>query len=121
MQKNGQQILKRHCMLYQIRGWKMSKEEAIFCMKSYLPEGSYERCPKCKYYGNCKSSEAHKMAIEALEQECYEDMTSKTGKWIAYLDEEGNDFFLCSECRIGEYHKSDRCSNCGSYMRGDEE
>jgi hypothetical protein len=49
----------------------MTIKEAIFCMESYLPEGSYEGCPKCPYYGvhkdgTCCSSEAHKLAIEAL-------------------------------------------------------
>ena len=47
----------------------------FFCMNSYLPD-SRESCLKCPYYGSvqvdkqvstCKSSEAHKMAIKALQ------------------------------------------------------
>ena len=47
----------------------MTREEAIFCEKSYLGE---TKCTDCKYYGTdtCKSRESHKMAIKALlEQE----------------------------------------------------
>ena len=45
----------------------MTKEEAIFCEKSYLGETN---CIDCKYYGTdtCESRESHKMAISALEQ-----------------------------------------------------
>ena len=54
---------------------EMTIDEAIYCMKSYLPEAdSAEHCTKCPYYGVerwkgikiCRSSTAHKMAIEAL-------------------------------------------------------
>lgn len=54
----------------------MSIDEAIFCMKSYVPEyGGYELCDGCKYYASkeisknvfvCSSGEARKIAIEAL-------------------------------------------------------
>lgn len=53
----------------------MTIEEAIYCMKSYLPGNEVEGCLGCPYYGSvscgdncytCKSSEAHKLAIEAL-------------------------------------------------------
>ncbi len=46
----------------------MTKEEAIFCEKSYIGESN---CTDCKYYGTetCQSRESHKMAIKALEQE----------------------------------------------------
>lgn len=45
----------------------MTREEAIFCEKSYMGETN---CIDCKYYGTdtCKSRETHKMAIKALEQ-----------------------------------------------------
>ena len=55
----------------------MTNEEAIYCMKSYLPDNTVEHCTNCPYYGAvqissqasvCKSSEAHRMAIDALEQ-----------------------------------------------------
>lgn len=53
----------------------MSIDEAIYCMRSYLPENKIEQCLGCPYYGSvkkgqvsyCKSSEAHKLAIKALE------------------------------------------------------
>ena len=55
----------------------MTIQEAIYCMKSYLPETEDEdACCKCPYYGAnkvdgqlsvCNSSEAHRMAIKALE------------------------------------------------------
>lgn len=53
----------------------MTVDEAIYCMKSYLPDNEVEHCVSCPYYGSvslgdncytCKSSEAHKLAIEAL-------------------------------------------------------
>ena len=51
----------------------MTIDEAIFCMKSYLPN-SRVLCQDCKYYGSeyddgawfCHSSDAHKLAIKAL-------------------------------------------------------
>ena len=55
----------------------MTIKEAIYCMESYLSESS-EHCGKCRYYGintgkegerYCMSSEAHRMAILALEQQ----------------------------------------------------
>lgn len=46
----------------------MTREEAIFCEKSYIGETN---CTDCKYYSTetCQSRESHKMAIKALEQE----------------------------------------------------
>ena len=46
----------------------MTREEAIFCEKSYMGETN---CTDCKYYGTetCKSRESHRMAIKALEKE----------------------------------------------------
>lgn len=46
----------------------MTREEAIFCEKSYIGETN---CVDCKYYGTdtCLSRESHRMAIQALEQE----------------------------------------------------
>ncbi len=51
----------------------MTIDEAIYCMKSYLPDSRIS-CQDCKYYGSkddgeamiCQSSAAHEMAIEAL-------------------------------------------------------
>lgn len=59
----------------------MTIDEAIYCMKSYMPDNKKDICLSCPYYGSihvedkiykhvytCKASEAHKMAIEALEK-----------------------------------------------------
>lgn len=54
----------------------MTKEEAIFCEKSYIGETN---CTDCNYYGTdtCQSRVSHKMAIKALEQEPSEDCVSR--------------------------------------------
>ena len=46
-------------------------DEAIYCMKSYLPSDDYTHCTECKYYGcndnnTCKSNEAHQKAIDTM-------------------------------------------------------
>lgn len=55
---------------------KMSIDDAVYCMKSYLPDSDI-LCYGCKYYASkqlkdnvftCRSDEAHRMAIEALER-----------------------------------------------------
>ena len=55
----------------------MTIEEAIYCMKSYLHDNEVEDCVSCPYYGSvndgdncyvCRSDEAHRMAIRALEK-----------------------------------------------------
>lgn len=53
----------------------MTKEEAIFCEKSYIGETN---CTDCKYYGTetCLSRESHRMAVKALEQEPCENCIS---------------------------------------------
>ena len=55
----------------------MTIQEAIYCMKAYLPDhDNVSLCIKCPYYGSvdngnnvftCKSDEAHHLAIEALQ------------------------------------------------------
>lgn len=54
----------------------MTKEEAIFCEKSYIGETN---CTDCKYYGTntCQSRTSHRMAIKALEQEPCDDCISR--------------------------------------------
>lgn len=58
----------------------MTKEEAIYCLKSYQPNAPDDMCKKCKYYKSvklapniytCMSSKAREMAIKALSQEQY--------------------------------------------------
>jgi hypothetical protein len=60
----------------------MTREEAIFCEKSYLGETN---CTDCKYYGTdtCESRETHKMSIKALEQE---------PRWISISERLPEDF-----------------------------
>lgn len=46
-------------------------DEAIYCMKSYLPSDDYIHCTECKYYGckdnkTCVSNEAHQIAINTM-------------------------------------------------------
>ena len=73
----------------------MTNEEAIYCMMSYLPDDRIEHCINCPYYGCnkideqisiCKSSEAHKMAIKALEQTtwipCSERLPEADGQYL---------------------------------------
>ena len=59
---------------------EMSVDEAIYCMTSYLPDNSVEKCVNCPYYGIkeqhfgdqcfyvCRSDEAHELAIKALQK-----------------------------------------------------
>lgn len=46
---------------------RMTIDEAIFCMKSYLPDNELT-CSDCRFYSDCQSDVAHKMAIEALQR-----------------------------------------------------
>lgn len=55
----------------------MTKDEAIYCMKTYIGENGYTDCFKCPYYGKkvdgqvklCCSDEAHRMALKALQRD----------------------------------------------------
>ena len=90
----------------------MTREEAIFCEKSYIGETN---CTDCKYYGTetCKSRESHRMAIKALEQE------QKTGHWIALgnYDDYGEECsYKCSECGDLDNYSDNYCPNCGAKM-----
>ena len=89
----------------------MTIEEAIYCMKSYLPDtNSYTECKKCKYYKSkmdargcylCQSSEAHKMAIRSLEawQKVKEDIAIKSlGEWyVGRTDGKSEDVILTKD------------------------
>ena len=59
-------------------------DETIYCMKSYLPDSDV-LCYGCEYYASkqlkdnvftCRSDEAHKLAIKALERMRKEDNSS---------------------------------------------
>ena len=102
----------------------MTIDEAIFCMKSYLPN-SRVLCQDCKYYGSeyddgawfCHSSDAHKLAIKALTAQL------KKGKWVedvAYYTEDGCPCIItrCDQC--GEPNPVSKfCPNCGAKMEGE--
>lgn len=110
----------------------MTKEEAIFCEKSYLGETN---CTNCKYYGTntCRSRESHRMAIKALEKQQLSEWeydhailkaygegqasVEKVGRWI---DREvyDADRWECSECGRTEPYKENFCPNCGARMEG---
>lgn len=54
----------------------MTIDEAIRCMKAYLPDGGLDECYGCPYFNSnqvnvlefCRNEEAHKLAIKALER-----------------------------------------------------
>ena len=67
-------------------------DEAIYCMKSYLPSDAYTHCTECKYYGckdnkTCASNEAHQKAIDIMRkyQKIQEIVNSKTTR-VSYED-----------------------------------
>ena len=77
----------------------MTREEAIFCEKSYLGKTN---CIDCKYYGTdtCKSRESHKMAISALNQEPCRDAVLLTKEAYSQLCLEAskwNELQLCED------------------------
>ena len=102
----------------------MTIDEAVYCMKSYLPDGRVS-CQDCKYYGSkddgevkvCHSSTAHELAIKALKAQL------KKGKWVedvAYYAEDGCPCIItrCDQC--GEPNPVSKfCPNCGAKMEGE--
>lgn len=38
----------------------------------------------------------------------------KTGRWIKTIDEDGSEYWLCSECRCGSDKATNFCPECGS-------
>lgn len=97
----------------------MTREEAIYCMKSCLSNDSYKHCIKCKYYreDGCESSNAHAMAIKAFEEQ-------KTGRWIQEPSNIEQGWWKCSNCGKAifsateedrlEFHRF--CGRCGAKM-----
>ena len=105
-------------------GDEMTIDEAIYCMKSYVPEyGGYELCDGCKYYASkkiskngfvCSSGEARKIAIKALErlrnneQQCNTnemDINDVIHCMYSYLDEDTKE--TCRNCRYYSFMTSD--------------
>lgn len=76
----------------------MSIDEAIYCMKSYLPSDDYTHCTECKYYGcntngTCKSNEAHQKAISIMRK--YQKIEQIVKTW----DDDENAMILADEIR----------------------
>ena len=89
----------------------MTREEAIYCLKSYQPDAPDDMCQKCKYRRStrlsngiltCKSAEARDMAISALESQipmkpkmdnknciCYCPVCDSEVDWKQYCEECG--------------------------------
>lgn len=93
----------------------MTREDAIYCMTSYLPDNEVEHCTSCKYYDACKSDEAHKMAIRSLEAR-----KNVHGKWfheqLIPNDITGHMHGECSICHAVRIIDN-FCPNCGADMR----
>ena len=105
----------------------MTVNEAIHCMKSYLPDGR-TLCHDCKYYAlkdedgvlTCQSSAAHKLAIKALLAK------PKMGKWIKQMTEVDGVFYehrnmACSICGHSTKYPYSYCPWCGADMRGEND
>lgn len=93
----------------------MTREEAIYCMKSYMPDDSYKHCVRCKYYkeDSCESSKAHTMAIKALEEQ-------KTGIWMDVPLDRYVLLHRCSNCSHCSDTASNYCPNCGAKMEAEK-
>ena len=128
----------------------MTREEAIKDLTDLLPEEflmDYAEAIKMgiealeRQCGDCISRKAAKRAVRNIypvdtEYDCtlYDKVDvlcvlsdlppvtaqPKMGKWIPCIDDDGDDYFLCSECRNGEYYRSDYCPHCGSKLDSTE-
>ena len=113
---------------------KMSREEAVYCLQTYISDEV--SCDDCKYHKlcDCRRKEAHHMAIDALRQppddnwKTYSDRLWKAayergkadamrkGEWI----ENGTGVFVtCNRCGRRNI-KENFCPSCGADMRGEE-
>lgn len=97
-----------------IKGGKtMTIEEAIYCLKSYMPDAEDDMCKNCRYYGSikdgsihtCKSNTAREMAIEALKKQ----MPRKPIKHDPLLSL----FYRCPSCDNCLADYIPRCIMCG--------
>ena len=99
----------------------MTTDEAVYCMRSYLPGRTITTCKKCVYYGEnevnpnvytCRSSEAHKMAIKALEKQI---------KIKPIISSAINlDIIRCPNCRSAINMYDRYCSDCGQAILWEE-
>ena len=109
----------------------MTEKEAIHCMKSYLPEATDEDCRNCPFYGSmktydpqiflCKSSEAHKMAIDALEKQIpKKPEQSKIPRYV--MRYEYYDWYCptCGRFLAFERSKGDHHCTCGQAIDWEE-
>ena len=91
----------------------MKTEEAIYCLKSYMPDAENDMCQNCKYYGSikdgfvytCKSNTARKMAIEALEKEIPKKAVKHDSLLLL--------FYRCPSCGNCLIENSPHCIMCG--------
>lgn len=54
----------------------MTREEALACIKSYIPNNSFTRCQKCVFFVNCREAlNLHKLydALLLIQAECCEN------------------------------------------------
>lgn len=109
----------------------MTLDEAIHCMKSYLPGGD-EHCYSCPYYASkkesnniytCASKEAHIKAIEAMEELKRRDSERQDGIDNIFVttpvtyneDEENYVWAVCRCCLLGEGLRIPRIRNRTEY------
>lgn len=87
----------------------MTKDEAIYCMDTYIGDHAYTGCFKCPYYGKkkiddqtsvCMSNEAHRMAIEALKRDDPEVEFQKRFEASTFCGYSSNELLLFADaCR----------------------
>lgn len=105
----------------------MTIEEAIYCLKSYMPDAEDDMCKNCKYYGSvkdgsayiCKSNAAREMAIEALEKQVPKEPEYEEED--RFVENHFACYAYCPQCgceiNTGEMH----CTQCGQAIDWKEE
>lgn len=113
---------------------KMTIDEAIYCMRSYLPDEE-ERCYACPCYASrhedgsvyvCASSEAHMKAIDALTElkrqggTIWRDNSNMTDVCVSEPtkydgDTENYVWGMCQCCLVGEGIKMPKMRNKAEY------
>lgn len=75
-----------------------------------------------KYFGYSKESFSELSAILTdIEELSFEWDIDKMGKWeYSFINEEGERFYICSECRNPAHYNFLYCPYCGAKMREKE-